>query len=190
MTTNKTPLRGGTSKGWNYSNPNNPGYMETLEGTVVEFSQPQHNNFQTKQPEFWPDGSPKLDWCFTIRGRSGQELNWRFSPGSATKPKACRQALMDAMPEAQYVEDVLGKFIRVQTQAGTYSVQNPRPWFVTILGDGEVDKVRGSVPPVQPVVQPGQPAPGFAGAAQALQAINNQVPAQNTELFEEDEIPF
>ena len=178
----KTPLKGNVSKGWNYSNPNNDGYMDTIEGTVIEFSQPQRTNFQTKQPEFWPNGDPKRDWCFTILGRSGREINWRFAPGSASKPKLARQAVMDAMPDAEFVEDILGKFVRVHTPQGTYSLQNPRPWTVTILGDGEVDKVRGSVPPAKVENQ-------FEVTSTGAQAAMAAIQQGNTELYDEP-IPF
>ena len=181
MSTTMTPLRGGTSKGWNYSNPNGENYRDTIEGTVVEFSQPQRSNFQTKLPETWPNGDPKLDWCLTIRQRNGDEINWRFAPGSSKRPKLARQALMDAMPDVKFVEEVLGKFIRVHTPQGVYSLQNPRPWTVTVLGDGEKDKVRGSVPPPK---REDQFEVTSAGSQAAMAAIQ-----QNTELYDE-EPPF
>lgn len=184
MQQERTPLKGGESKGWNYSNPNKDNYLECLEGTVIEFSKPQHTNFQTKEPEFWSNGEPKLDWQFTILGRSGKELNWRFSPGSATKPKAPRRALTEAMEtiDAQYVEDILGKFVRIRTQAGTYNMQNPRPWFVEILGEGETDKVRGvkSVAPVQ-----NQHEVNRQGAQAALNAVQQGAP-----IYTDEDIPF
>ena len=182
MQQERTPLKGGESKAWNYSNSSKENYLECIEGTVVEFSKPQHTNFSTREPEFWPNGEPKLDWCLTIRGRTGKELNWRFAPGSASKPKAPRRALTDALEtiDAEYVEDILGKFVRVRTQAGTYNMQNPRPWFVEILGEGETDKVRGSLPPVS---AKNQFDVNSAGAQAALDAINNDV-------YSEDEIPF
>lgn len=171
--TDKTPLHGTESKSWNYSNTSKDNYFESIEGTVVEFSKPQHTNFQTGDKEFWPSGDPKLDWCFTVRLRGGKELNWRFSPGSATKPKAPRRALTEALDEigAKYVEDILGKFVRISTKAGTYNMQNPRPWDVKILGPGEEGVVRGVKPP-EPVVN--QHEVNQEGAAAVLNAISDE----------------
>lgn len=188
----RTPLRA-ESKGWNYSRPDAEGYLEAIEGTVVEFSKPQHTNYSTKEPEFWPSGDPKLDWCLTLRGRTGKELNWRFSPGSATRPKIPRVALTEAIESfgGTCVEDILGKFIRVATEEGTYNMQHPRPWTVTVLGDGQQQYVRGSVPPA---TVPNQFELTQQGAAAARAAINQQPaqpapPADDTALYEDD-IPF
>lgn len=147
---------------WNYSKPQEEGYMEMIEGTVVEISNPQSINFNTKQPETWPDGNPKRNLRLTIKGKSGRELNWTFAPRSVSA-EACLAALDPQGTRSQVnIEELLGKFIRVQTQAGVYNSQNPRPWWVTLLGDGDAGSVRGMVDfsaqqPQQPMQQ--QPAP-------------------------------
>lgn len=147
---------------WNYSKPQEEGYMEMIEGTVVEISNPQSINFNTKQPEVWPDGNPKLNLRLTIKGKSGRELNWTFAPRSMSA-EACLAALdpQGTRPQVN-IEELLGKFIRVQTQAGVYNSQNPRPWYVTLLGEGDAGSVRGMVDltakqPQQPMQQ--QPTP-------------------------------
>lgn len=170
----------GSGNNWNYSDPNKQGYMEFIEGTVVEISSPQSINFGTKQPETWPDGNPKLNLCLTIKGQSGRELNWIFAPRSRAA-EACSLAL-DPQNQHEHVsvKDMLGKKVRVQTQAGVYNSQNPRPWWVTILGEGDIQSVRGVVEnnqarpaqqqPAPPVQQ--QPAPQIQYAQQqAAQAL-------------------
>lgn len=135
----------GSGNNWNYSDSDKPGYMEMIEGTVVEISNPQSLDFMTKQPAFWPDGNAKRNLRVTIRGRSGQELAWTFSPKSKASD-ACLAAL-DPQGDRDRVsiEELLGKFIRVQTKPGTYNAQKPRPWWITIIGEGETNAVRGLV---------------------------------------------
>lgn len=166
---------------WNYSKPQEEGYMEMIEGTVVEISNPQSINFNTKQPEVWPDGNPKLNLRLTIKGKSGRELNWTFAPRSVSA-EACLAALDPQGTRSQVnIEELLGKFIRVQTQAGVYNSQNPRPWWVTLLGEGDAGSVRGMVdlsaqkaPVQQPQVQQA-PAPQIQYAQQqAAQALGYQ----------------
>lgn len=157
----------GNSSGWNYHTPDAPGYMEMIEGTVVEISNPQSINFHTKQLETWPDGNPKRNLRLIIHGRSGQELAWTFSPKSKGA-EACLAALdPQGMREQVSIEELLGKFVRVQTQQGQFGPQNPRPWWVTILGDGEANVVRGLKDLSQPQGQvPGVPAPAPAPQVQ------------------------
>lgn len=161
---------------WNYSYPQNPGYMESIEGTVVEISNPQSINFGTKQPETWPDGNPKRNLRVVIKGRSGAELGWTFSPKSKGA-EACLAALdPDGNRPQVNIEELLGKFIRVQTQAGVYNSQNPRPWWVTVLGDGDAGSVRGIVDfSAQQAPQPQQAPPQIQHAQQqAAQALGYQ----------------
>lgn len=157
-------LKGGSEgNNWNYSDNTKQNYMEMIEGTVVEISNPQARDFNTGQPAFWPDGNPKRNLMVAVRGRSGQELSWTFSPKSAAA-NACLAALdPQANRDSVSIEELLGKFVRIQTQAGTYNSRTPRPWWVTILGDGEANAVRGlkdlSVPQPQPMVGIPAPAP-------------------------------
>lgn len=170
----------GSGNNWNYSRPNEAGYMECIEGTVVEVSNPQSINYATKQPETWSDGNPKRNLCLVIKGRSGQELAWIFSPKSRAS-EACTMAL-DPQNAKEHVsiEEILGKMIRVQTQAGSYNSVNPRPWWVTILGDGDVQAVRGVVDLSKqqaPVMQKQASAPLIQMAQHIQQETQQQAPA-------------
>lgn len=171
-------LKGGsTGNSWNYHDKEKQGFMEMIEGTVVEISNPQSINYATKQPETWPDGNPKRNLRLTLHGRSGQELSWTFSPKSNAS-NACLAALdPQGTREQVSIEELLGKFIRVQTQDGVYNQAHPRPWWVTILGDGEAGAVRGLIDLSQPHGQvPGVPAP--APAPQVQQTPPPPVPQQ------------
>lgn len=205
-------LKGGSNgNGWNYSENNKPGYMEMIEGTVVEISNPQARDFNTKQPVFWDDGNPKRNLQLIIRGRSGQELAWTFAPRSAATD-ACLGALdPQGTREQVSIEELLGKFVRIQTQGGVYNRQHPRPWWVTILGDGEVNMVRGlkdlsqqqpqQAPAPAPAQQTPPPPTQFQVAQQAAQQAVaqqnfqqaappvNQVPADAYGVYDQD-IPF
>ena len=154
-------LKGGSNgNSWNYHDKNKEGFMEMIEGTVVEISNPQSINYATKQPETWSDGNPKRNLRLIIRGRSGQELAWTFSPKS-NAANACLAALdPQGTRDRVSIEEMLGKFVRVQTQDGVYNQAHPRPWWVTILGDGEANMVRGLIDLSQPQnSMPGMPAP-------------------------------
>lgn len=150
-------LKGGSSNSWNYSDPNKEGYMESITGTVVEISNPQVRNFQTKQPEFWPDGNPKRQLCVIVKGQSGKELAWYFSPRSKAAD-ACLYALdPNGMKPRVSIEEMLGKMVTISTQPGVYNNQNPRPWNVVIVGDGDTASVRGMVDLSQVQQQAQQP---------------------------------
>lgn len=184
-------LKGGASNGWNYSDKNKPGYMNSITGTVVEISNPQALNFSTKQPEFWKDGNPKRNLCVTIKGQSGRELNWTFAPRGHGS-QACLTALdPQGIRPAVNIEELLGKMITVTTQEGVYNAQNPRPWHVQILGQGDVASVRGIVDlekpqAQQPMAQP-QPQPQSQPPMPQAQPVPQQYP--DTAYADED-IPF
>ena len=128
-------FNGGSS--WNYSDPNKTGYALSITGTVVKVAEVQARNFQTKQPEVWPDGNPKLNVQLTIQGQSGRELTWDFSPVSLASD-AVRNAVESTIEGADGFDAVGGKFVRITTQPGTYGSGNPRPWMFEILGEGNV----------------------------------------------------
>ena len=155
-------LKGGSTNNWNYSDNTKAGYTEMIEGTCVEISNPQALDFSTKQPAFWPDGNPKRNLQVVLLMKNGQEVSWTFSPKSAAA-NACLASLdPQGTREQVSLDEILGKFVRVQTQAGVYNARNPRPWWVTILGDGEASAVRGCKDLSQPQPMQAMPAPAPA----------------------------
>lgn len=182
-------LKGNSGSGnvWNYSDNSKSNYAEWIQGTVVEISNPQARDFNTGKPAFWEDGNPKRNLMMTVLQQDGNEVSWIFSPKSRATD-ACLAALdPDGTRDAVNIKEMLGKVVTVQTQAGSYNARNPRPWTVTVHGDGEVNKVRGLKDLSQPQSMPGMPAPAPAPApvpqpptafqaaqAAAQQAVANQ----------------
>lgn len=173
-------LKGG-SNSWNYHTESKPGYMTSLTGTVVEVSNPQARDFNTGQPKFWPDGNPVRNLRLAIRGESGRELTWTFSPKSVAAD-ACLKALdPDGTRPEVSLEELLGKNITVGTKPGTYNNRNPRPWMVVVNGPGDASAVRGLVD----MSQQQQPQPTQQQAAEAFNA-----PAQPSAPQVYEDIPF
>lgn len=155
---------------WNYSDPTKTDFATEIQGTVVEVNEVQSVNFGTKQPEFWPDGNPKLNIELVIQTYDGNELAWVFSPRSVGMD-AVKEAMQMSMPEARSVADVGGKMVYIATQqppAGfSYGSGNPRPWTFVIQGQGSAP-FRGvktwaeqnkAKPQQQPQPQQQQPQP-------------------------------
>lgn len=200
---------GGNGNGWNYSDPNKDGYMTSLQGTVVEIKEVAKTKFNSNEIDCWEDGKPKLNICLTIQGQSGRELDWIFGPGGVTKPTAamaaCRAALQAAGLPAQSIAELGGKFISVATQEPpqgfAYGAQNPRPWAVQILGEGQVPfrgvkEYQAQPAPQQPVAQPApvvQPQPMAQPVAQAPvvqpQPVAQPAQVQESPYYDQD-IPF
>lgn len=139
-------MKNSNSASWNYSDPERPGFSVTLEGTVVEISNPQALDFNTKEPRFWPDGNPVRNLRLTLLTRDGEEKNWVFAP----KSKSWEACLCALDPDGDRVDrisldELLGKNIQIATKDGAYNAKRPRPWMVTVLGIGQEDKVRGVV---------------------------------------------
>lgn len=139
-------MKNAASNGWNYSDPDRPGFSTTLEGTVVEISNPQALDFNTKEPRFWPDGNPVRNLRLTVLTRSGEEKNWVFAPKSDSW-KACLEALDPDGDRTDRIslDELLGKNIQIATKDGAYNAKRHRPWGVKVLGIGQEDKVRGVV---------------------------------------------
>ena len=154
-------LKGSDSNNWNYSDNTKANYREWIQGTVVEISNPQARDFNTGQPAFWPDGNPKRNLMMTLLQQDNTEVTWTFSPKSVAA-NACLAALdPQGTREQVSIEELLGKFVTIQTQAGNYNNRQPRPWAVRVDGDGQANAVRGlkDLSQPQPAPMPGMPAP-------------------------------
>lgn len=135
-------LKGGSAS-WNYHDESKAGYMTSITGTVVEISNPQARDYNTGKPKFWDDGNPVRNLCITVRGQSGKEVAWFFSPKSVAAD-ACLKALdPDDARESVSIEELLGKNVTISTKPGAYNAKHPRPWAVVVNGDGDQSAVRG-----------------------------------------------
>lgn len=70
----------GEATGWNYSDPNKPGFMQSITGTIVQIDEVPELDYMTKQPKFFDNGNPRTNIRFIIQGDSGRELPWTFNP--------------------------------------------------------------------------------------------------------------
>lgn len=191
-------LRGNSgSNNWNYSNANNPHYSLRMNGTVVEISNPQSINYATKQPETWPDGNPKRNLRLTFADAGGQEWNWTFAPRSVAA-----RAILEALDPQNTgrpvsIEEILGKLVDVTTIEGVFNQQHPRPWNVKVLGEGQVNLVRGlrdlskePAPNSAPQSAPqSAPAPQMITAPAAYAGPAVQPATQYPAMYDQD-IPF
>ncbi len=199
---------GNSSNVWNYSDDTKENYSEQLSGTVVEIAYVQARNFQTKEPEFWPDGNPKCNFRFTIADLAGNEFAWFVS---SNKKSAGLMAVMDALDPARSgnspvdISKALGKLVTISTKPGSYNAKRPRPWWFQVVGEGDQSKVRGVVDEVhaakkEPVDYDAQAAYAAATAAmlQEKQEARQQqqapapapVPVPAPSPYSEEEIPF
>lgn len=186
---------------WNYHSPDKSNYTLELTGDIVAISTPQATNFATKQPEFWPNGEPKLLICLHIGLVNGQEVCWSFSPGSkksggSAALKAVRSALAAINAPAKSVSEIGGKNVTISTQAGVYSAGYPRPWNVRINGQATLP-YRG-VDESQPdrMKPQGVPQAAFAAARgqlpqqQQQQHTQPQAMPSNQVPYTDQDIPF
>lgn len=130
---------------WNFSNPNNPDYRESIVGDIVEIRQVQSKNHVTKEREWWPDGNAKLNMLFVLNCPDmGGEVPWIFSPKSAAA-QAVKQAMVAAGIPANSWSNMAQMNVQIETKEGVYAAGHPRPWKVTILGPAE-SEFRGCFP--------------------------------------------
>lgn len=123
---------------WNYSRPNDPDFCAAITGDVIEIRQVQRTNAMNQQPEFWPDGNPKLDVAFVldVPALEGEALWSLKNYKNHATYKAASKALMDAGLPTNSWTNFLGMNVTIATQPGTYGAGSPRPWQITINGPG------------------------------------------------------
>lgn len=186
---------GGGLKRWNYSNNQKEDFIpESITGDLVEISFPQKRSYSPNNPgqgnlEFWPDGNPKRNILFVLKGKSGKELGWEFTPSKNSPAKNAVIAAMQVaiannlIPDTNSIKSLcpgngIGYNITIKTQEGNYGAGNPRPWKVTINGKAtNLNDIRGCVEPTQnqSQSQPQVQSPAVAAAQNAQAAYENQV---------------
>ena len=137
---------------WNYSQPNKPGYSTTLVGTVVAIQEVQKRTFNPNgpgQPEFWPDGNPKMNIRLVMVDAEGQLKLFTFQPASKAAREGRKKSIhMDlfALTGNTDMHKLIGQTIGISTQEGMYGLNNPRPWTVGIVEDGPYAYAGGEIP--------------------------------------------
>lgn len=121
------------SHAWNYSNAGKPEYSDKLTGTITGIDNPQARDFQSGKPRYWDDGTPVRNIRVFVKTEDGTEKTVTFRP---------KGALFDAFAAAisdlglDSFEDIPAHSVLIETKAGSYNLQNPRPWAVKL---GEID---------------------------------------------------
>lgn len=137
-------------KSWNYSNQSKEGYTEILVGTVVAIQKIQSTSFQTRQPEFWPDGNPKFNIRLALADPEGDLITFTFQPaGKAAREGKKRSVHIDLWHLTGDTDliNLIGKTIMITTQPGSYGANNPRPFEVSLVTDaGPYQYKEGELP--------------------------------------------
>lgn len=168
---------GGTNYNWNYSNPNKEGYSTQLVGTVISIQEVQKRRFQPNgqpgDPEFWPDGNPKMNIRLALATETGEIKTFTFQPaGKDARAGRKRSVHMDlfALTGNTDMKKLIGQTIAIITQEGRYGQNNPRPWTVQLVDAGpfspagpvpaelKVDRVLANSAAAGGQVTPPQPA--------------------------------
>lgn len=143
---------GGANYNWNYSKPDKPDYSTTLVGTVIAIQEVQKMGYTTNgqpgQPEFWPDGNPKMNIRLALVTDMGDIKTFTFQPASkAARMGQKRSVHMDLFHLTGDTDmmALIGKTIAISTQEGRYGQGNPRPWTVQLVEAGPY-KLAGPMP--------------------------------------------
>ena len=197
---------GASNYSWNYSNPNKEGYSTQLVGTVIAIQEVQKRSYtmngQPGQPEFWPDGNPKMNIRLALATETGEIKTFTFQPaGKEARAGRKRSVHMDlfALTGNTDMKKLIGQTIIIATQEGRYGQNNPRPWKVDLVAAGpfspagpvpaelKVDRVLansaaagGQVTPPQQVQQPNLYGQGYQ---QQLMPQQYQQPMQQQATY-------
>lgn len=153
-----------TNYSWNYSNKENPGFSETLIGTVVTLQEVQKRTFtrngQVGAPEFWDnaDGTktPKMNIRIGLIDPEGQFKTFTFQPASKDQKAGLKPSIhMDLYHiSGNNMMNLVGKTIGISTESYdqngnkiTYGAGNPRKWSVGLVEGGPFAPAPGVVIP-------------------------------------------
>lgn len=140
----------GTNHSWNYSKPDKEGYSDQLVGTVIFLQEIQKrtynpNSGQPGQPEFWPDGNPKLNIRMGVATPTGELKTIVFQPAGAKQRSGEKPSLhMDlfALTGNTSMENLIGKTIQITTwpanptTGAVWGFGNPRLFSVQLVEAG------------------------------------------------------
>lgn len=131
------------SYSWNYSNPNKDGYSTMLVGTVKNIQEVQGREYnpggtQPGQPQFWPDGKPKMNIRLILVDDNSEIKTFTFTPAGRMAREGKKPSIhMDLWRlSGGNMNNLIGKTIFIKTQEGRYGQGNPRPWEVGFADEG------------------------------------------------------
>lgn len=143
---------GANSTSWNYTKPDQPGFSETLVGTVVAIQEVQKRAFTGNgtpgAPEFWPEGNPKMNIRLALATSDGQLVTFTFQPASKKQREGnygIHMALYHLTGDTDMM-NLIGKTIQLSTQSAPvnpatgqpmqYGSGNPRPFQAQLVQAG------------------------------------------------------
>lgn len=171
-----------------------------IAGHVVDMKEVQATNYQTKQPEFWDNGDPKMQYRVTLQtdlrdpadqsdtGLRDVYLDGRRRPNDdGGKSKLC--AVLDAVKAATGGTALeQGDWLALKWISGLGNTGDPRCYDAQYqrgaMDIGQQQPTQPTppppppAPPVQPVQQQQQPAPP-PGWAQPAPPVQQQQPVQS-----------
>ena len=131
------------SYSWNYSNPSKDGYSTMLVGTVKNIQETQGREYnpssnQPGQPQFWPDGKPKMNIRLILVDDNNELKTFTFTPAGRAAREGRKPSIhMDLWRlSGGEMKNLIGKTIFIKTQEGRYGQGNPRPWEVGFADEG------------------------------------------------------
>ena len=130
-----------SSNAWNYTDNTKDDFSSSIIGEVIAIEEVQAINFQTKQPEFWQSGNPKLVMRWTLLTSTGEEKTWTFNWKATSRVAA--SAIEQAFGPNPEPNAILGKVIQIETQDGNFGANNPRPFRIQIIQDGDPNAIKG-----------------------------------------------
>lgn len=178
----KDPFEIGTSgaKWWKQTE------QEKIQGTVVEIGLINDTDFQTKQPKYYKDGNPILKYTVTLKQEDGSEIIWAFKKKGAAMDAVKKALDPQGTRNSFNLRETLGLVLRVSTKNGVYNNNNPRPYWVDVLGKDTVTKVRGAKE-APAKAEPATPAPAPAPQnLQPYQPYAQQAPTSVDAYYDED----
>lgn len=132
----------GQSDNWNYAKQNEPGYSETLVGTVLALQEMQKRDFtldgRPGRPSVWPDGNPVFNIRMTLATQDGDIKTFTFGKAGKAAREGKKKSIHVDLSNlvGGHMLDLIGKTIQISTQPGSYGQGNPRPWTVQLVNAG------------------------------------------------------
>lgn len=135
---------------WNYSRPDDPSFTLVLVGTVQSIQWVQKRTYSNNpnvpgQPEFWPQGDPKMNLRITLATPEGELRAFTFQPASKAAQMGQKPSVHIELFKAaggNSMADLIGKTISIETfpanpVTGTsWGPGNPRLFEVKLLEEG------------------------------------------------------
>lgn len=145
---------------WHYSDSSQPDYSTTLVGTVIAVQQVQKRSYVrgdgVGQPEFWPDGNPKMNIRVAFALENGELRTFVFQPATRKMVAEGKRSVHSDLYRAGNGE-IVGKTFKIETwdvnpgippekQGQPWGLGNPRLFEVTLVDDKPLYSLTSDLP--------------------------------------------